>query len=205
MEVDLKGWKLTPKWGVSRWWPVGVAEMQGRSPAVTLRGALKRTREGAPTYGDGGLGAIERSGLAYWLACSIRGGARFIVDIVAAIGRGTVAFRWHNASTAGTVWGRIRCGDRLSLRRPAPSPIAGVRRPPGPHPGHMLGAAEVVPVLGFGQPARLARRLARLAAGAGRAVPLVPHIARVRAEQHPAVQALASSSLRHRHRSSSRR
>ena len=68
-----------------------------------------------------------------------------------------------------------------------------------------LRSLEVVPVLEFCQPARSARRLARLAAGAGRAVPLVPQVPRVRAEQHAAVQALASSSLRHRLGSSSRR
>ena len=59
--------------------------------------------------------------------------------------------------------------------------------------------------MGFGQPARLARRLARLAAHRRRAVPLVAQVARVRAEQLPAVQTLASSSLGHRLGSSSRR
>ena len=44
-------------------------------------------------------------------------------------------------------------------------------------------AMEVVPVLRFGQPARLARRFARLAAGRFRAVTLVPHVGRVQAEQ----------------------
>ena len=43
----------------------------------------------------------------------------------------------------------------------------------------MLGAPEVVPVLGFGQPARPAGRLARPAADRRRAVPLVAQVPRV--------------------------
>ena len=47
------------------------------------------------------------------------------------------------------------------------------------HPSHLLGTAEVVPVLGFGQPAPLTRRLARATTLLRRAVALVAHVAGV--------------------------
>jgi hypothetical protein len=64
---------------------------------------------------------------------------------------------------------------------------------PALYPRDLLGAAEVALVLGFGEPPALTGRLARLSARGSGAIPLVPHIAWVRPEQHPATQALTLS------------
>ncbi len=67
-------------------------------------------------------------------------------------------------------------------RAPAPTPIAGMARPPRLDPGDVHRAPEVVLVLGLGAPAGLAGGLAGRFAGGGRAVTLVTAVARVRTE-----------------------
>src|SRR5271170_7176119 len=71
------------------------------------------------------------------------------------------------------------------------APVPRMPRPPHPHPLHVLRAAEVIPVLGFAQPAALPRRLAGGPAGALRAVLLPSTIAHIDGENIPAAQAFA--------------
>src|SRR5262249_22168007 len=70
------------------------------------------------------------------------------------------------------------------------------------HPGDMHRAAEIVPVLGSGEPARLAGGLACRATARRRAVSLVMPITRVGAKQ--LVAALAFTTFRPGHRVPSR-
>jgi hypothetical protein len=82
----------------------------------------------------------------------------------------------------------IELFDEL-LRPPSPA-VARVCRTPHLYPGDGLRAHEIAPILGFGQPTRLAGPLARPLAQAGRAILLVPHVPRVRFEPLTAIQAL---------------
>src|SRR5450631_1327602 len=59
-------------------------------------------------------------------------------------------------------------------------------------------AAEILGVLGLGQPGPLAGRLARAPARRGRAIPVALTAAAVDVEKLPTAQALALSGLRHR-------
>ena len=84
---------------------------------------------------------------------------------------------------------RFRARGRLLPRRPSPA-VARVCRTPHLYPGDGLRAHEIPPILGFGQPTRLAGPLARPLAQGGRAILLVPHVPRVRFERLTAIQAL---------------
>jgi hypothetical protein len=66
---------------------------------------------------------------------------------------------------------------------------------PALHARDLLGAAEIVAVLGFGQPPALTGSLARLTARGFGAIPLVPHIAHIGLEPRSAIQALTLSLL----------
>ena len=70
--------------------------------------------------------------------------------------------------------------------------------PPGPHPRHVVAAAEVLGVLRLLPPRLLAGGLAHLAAGRLDAVALPAAIARVGHEELSAMQALARSARMHR-------
>lgn len=83
------------------------------------------------------------------------------------------------------------CLETRRLLPPRPSPaVARVCRTPRLYPGDGLRALEIAPILGFGQPTRLAGPLARHLAQGVRAILLVPHVARVRFELLTAIQAL---------------
>lgn len=79
-----------------------------------------------------------------------------------------------------------------------------MRRPPGPHPGEVDRATEVVVVLRLGAPALLALGFAHLLTSAGGAIPLAGPHAPVGSEVKAAVQAFALTRLRHRRLQSSR-
>src|SRR5450631_344281 len=66
------------------------------------------------------------------------------------------------------------------------------------HSGHVHGTAEIMGVLGLGQPSGLAGRLARAPATRGAAITVALTAASVDVEKLPAAQALALSGLRHR-------
>src|SRR5471032_1126964 len=72
-------------------------------------------------------------------------------------------------------------------------PVPRMLATPALHSHDVLRAAKVVLVLRLGKPPALTGRLARLTARGLAAIPLVPHIARIRPEQHPATQALTLS------------
>src|SRR5471032_373471 len=72
-------------------------------------------------------------------------------------------------------------------------PVPRMLTTPALHSHDVLRAAKVVLVLRLGKPPALTGRLARLTARGLAAIPLVPHIARIRPEQHPATQALTLS------------
>src|SRR5258706_9129171 len=72
-------------------------------------------------------------------------------------------------------------------------PVPRMLATPALHSHDVLRAAEVVLVLRLGKPPALTGRLARLTARGLAAIPLVPHIARIRPEQRPATQALTLS------------
>src|SRR5258708_2395144 len=72
-------------------------------------------------------------------------------------------------------------------------PVPRMLATPALHSRDVLRAAEVVLVLRLGKPPALTGRLARLTARGLAAIPLVPHIARIRPEQRPATQALTLS------------
>ena len=90
-----------------------------------------------------------------------------------------------------------------SCRRGPPGKVAGTGRPPSAHPLDIHGAAEVIPVLRFVEPAALAGRLARLATLRFGAVTLMAQVAWVRTKPLPAVSTLPSSVLFHRRAPSS--
>jgi hypothetical protein len=73
-----------------------------------------------------------------------------------------------------------------------------MRGTPGTHALDMHRTLEVIDVVGFAQPRRLAGRLARLLANTRRAIPLTTYVAAVGEEELSATQALALSALRHR-------
>ena len=73
-----------------------------------------------------------------------------------------------------------------------------MRFAPGTGARHMLGATEVVAVLGLVQPSELARRLACRSARRFIAIPLMPGVARVRTERLMTVHALAPLGEVHR-------
>lgn len=68
---------------------------------------------------------------------------------------------------------------------------------PGLHPLHIGRALEVIPVLGFAQPAALAGRFTGLAARGFRTVALVVTIAWIGPEQLIAIPTLMSSDMFH--------
>jgi hypothetical protein len=72
-----------------------------------------------------------------------------------------------------------------------------VSRPPLSHPIDVFGAAEVILVLWFLEPAMLARRFPRTSAGGFRAVLLPPAVAHIDVENFPAALALTLPSVRH--------
>src|SRR5260370_30588079 len=76
-------------------------------------------------------------------------------------------------------------------------PVPRMLATPALHSRDVLRAAEVVLVLRLGKPPALTGRLARLTARGLAAIPLGPHIARIRPEQRPATQALPQSLARH--------
>jgi hypothetical protein len=102
----------------------------------------------------------------------------------------------HSSTGSGTCTIKRSC-NAGALRR-LPPPIPGMDSAPSLRAGHVHGAAEVLAVLGLGQPGGLTRRLACAPTSAGRAVPLPLAVAMVRIEKQPATQALALPRLRHR-------